>query len=155
MNHLSLLKGIHPGIYLSKELEKRHIRPGQFALSLGEYPQTLSAIMNTRRGMNTPLSLKIEQALGLPEGFLMSLQIFHEIKQEKEKRNKSLKPDLSKFRKGLFWDTDIDNIDWIAQKRAVLMRINERGNEQEKAEIIRFYQQPEVMNRIKDVIQHN
>lgn len=46
---------------------------------------------------------------------------------------------LSLIRKILFWDTDINKIDWEAQRRAVIERILERGNDQEKEEIKRFY----------------
>jgi hypothetical protein len=48
-------------------------------------------------------------------------------------------PDMSLLRSGLFWDTDINKIDWQKQRRAVIERILERGNDQEKAEIKRFY----------------
>lgn len=137
---LQLLKGLHPGTYLASELQKRKIKPGQLALSIGEYPQTLSAIMKGRRAMNTPLSLKLEQTLGLSEGFLMTLQVYHEIKKQKETLNKKSQPDLSKFRKSLFWDTRLENIDWIAQKNAVIERIMQRGNTQEQEEIKRFYE---------------
>lgn len=33
----------------------------------------------------------------------------------------------------------MDQIDWQLQKRAVIQRIFERGNQQEKEEITRFY----------------
>lgn len=48
-------------------------------------------------------------------------------------------PNLSLLRPILFWDTKIENINWDKQKRAVIKRIFERGNEIEKNEIIRFY----------------
>jgi len=51
----------------------------------------------------------------------------------------NLKPDLSKFRPALFWDTDINTINWKKQKRSVIQRVNERGNAIEKEEIARFY----------------
>jgi len=41
----------------------------------------------------------------------------------------------------LFWDTDIEKIDWRRQYRSVIMRVFERGNEQEKAVIVQFYGQ--------------
>lgn len=44
-----------------------------------------------------------------------------------------------KLRPGLFWDTKIDQIDWVGQRRAVIERVIERGSEEEKAEIKRFY----------------
>ena len=49
------------------------------------------------------------------------------------------KPDLSLLHPALFWDTRIDSIDWARQKRAVIDRVWERGTEQEKQEIVRFY----------------
>lgn len=39
----------------------------------------------------------------------------------------------------MFWDTDIKYIDWERQYRAVIQRVFERGNENDKNEIIRFY----------------
>ncbi|WP_205600650.1 MULTISPECIES: hypothetical protein [unclassified Flavobacterium] len=48
-------------------------------------------------------------------------------------------PNLSLLRKSLFWDTDINKIDWKKQYKAVIQRVFERGNEEEKLEIKRFY----------------
>lgn len=48
-------------------------------------------------------------------------------------------PDLTKIRRILFWDTRFDLIDWEQHKRAVIKRVFQRGNEQEKDEITRFY----------------
>ena len=48
-------------------------------------------------------------------------------------------PDLKEFRKILFWDTDLEKIDWMTHKRYVLNRVFSRGNEQEILETIRFY----------------
>lgn len=135
---ISLLKGIHPGFVLERELEKRQLKKGNFALDIKEYPQTITAITKGKRGMNTALSMKIEYALGMEEGYFMTLQIFYEIAEEKRKLFKD-HPDLTMLRSILFWDTKIEKIDWQKQKRAVIKRIFERGNETEKKEIIRFY----------------
>ncbi|MEZ0183440.1 transcriptional regulator [Flavobacterium oncorhynchi] len=141
---LETIKGIHPGYVLERELEKRHLAKGQFALSLGEFPQTLTAITKGRRRMNTPLALKIEKILGIEEGYFMILQVYYDIAQEKKKedqhQNKSkAAPDFTKLRKVLFWDTDMKKIDWQKQKIAVIKRVFERGNEEEKKEITHFY----------------
>jgi plasmid maintenance system antidote protein VapI len=139
INEISILKGIHPGIVLDRKLKERNLAKGPFALSINEYPQTLGAITKGKRGMNTALALKIERALGLEEGYLMMLQVFYEIKEEKRRQHENLRPDFSRIRPGLFWDTDINKIDWYAQRRAIIERILERGNDQEKAEIKRIY----------------
>ena len=135
---LSIAKGIHPGLILERELKKRHLSKGPFALSLKEYPQTLVSITKGKRRMNASLALKIENALKIEEGYFMTLQVFYDIEEIKRRQPQS-HPDLDKLRPVLFWDTKMENIDWIKQKNAVIKRVFERGNEIEKNEIIRFY----------------
>jgi antitoxin HigA-1 len=134
---LNIIKGVHPGKFVGRELKKRDYSQRQFAIAIGEHPQSLNAIINGRRNMNTDLSLKIEQNLGLEEGFLMTLQVFYDIKQSKIDLN--YKPDLTKIRKGTFWDTSIEKIDWKLMKIAVIKRILSYGNNEEIDEINRFY----------------
>jgi antitoxin HigA-1 len=140
--NINTIKGIHPGFVLERELEKRQLRKGQFALSLGEFPQTLTAITKGKRKMNTALALKIENLLGIEEGYFMVLQVYYDIELEKKKQNKSQKniaPNIELLRPILFWDTDMNKIDWQKQKRAIIKRIFERGNDIEKNEVTRFY----------------
>lgn len=137
-----IIKGIHPGFVLERELQKRKLGKRQFAIAVGEFPQTLTAITKGKRRMNTSLSMKIEKMLAIEEGYFMILQVYYDIDQEKKKIRQDIKndkPDVSLLRKILFWDTDINKIDWQKQKKAVVKRIFERGNEEEKNEIRRFY----------------
>jgi len=143
---LDILKGIHPGFVVERELKKRHWRKNSFATDLKEHPQTLTAITKGRRGINTALALKMEKALGLEEGYLMILQVFYDIEIEKKKQSNN-HPNLQIFRPVLFWDTKLETIDWEKQKRAVIKRVFERGNELEKNEIRRFYGE-ETINKI-------
>ena len=137
-NNITILKGIHPGIILERELKKRKLSKRKFALSIGEFPQTIGAIIKGKRDMNIPLSLKLEKALSLEEGFLMTLQVYFSIKKLKDDQS-NIHPNISLFRKALFWDTEIQKINWVQQKKAIIKRIFERGNEQEKSELKRFY----------------
>ena len=148
ITELSIIKGIHPGLILERELKQRHLRKGPFAISLKEYPQTLVSITKGKRRMNTILALKIENALEIEEGYFMTLQLYHDIEEIKRKQPKS-HPDLAKLRRVLFWDTKFENIDWEKQKIAVIKRVFERGNEIEKKEIIRFYGRKYVNNILK------
>lgn len=135
---IDLIKGIHPGLVLDKKLKDQEISKGQFALSVREYPQTITAITKGKRSMNTALALKIEKFLGLEEGYFMILQVYYDIKQEKLK-TKYPPPELSRFRPAIFWDTSMENIDWQRQFKAVIRRVFERGNKKEKDEITRYY----------------
>lgn len=89
--------------------------------------------------MNTALSLKAENALGLEEGFLMMLQTFYDIKLEKDKNKDNRTPNLKLIRPVLFWDTKMDKIDWDKHKEFIIERIFERGDEEEQKEIQKFY----------------
>jgi plasmid maintenance system antidote protein VapI len=138
-NEIEILKGIHPGFILERELKNRNLSKRKFAISIEEHYQSIWLISKGQRNMNLPLSLKIERALNMPEGFLMTLQVFHSIKILKNTEQSFNSPDLSLIRKALFWDTDIQKINWEQQKRSVIKRVFERGNDQEKAEIERYY----------------
>lgn len=131
-------KGIHPGIVLDRELSNRGLKQRPFAISIGEHPQTFNAILKGRRNLPTLLALKIEKELGLHEGDLVILQAYFDI--EKEKSKLIIKtPNLEIIRKILFWDTDFQKLDWQKNEKAVIKRVFERGNDEEKKEITRFY----------------
>jgi plasmid maintenance system antidote protein VapI len=140
LQYLPVLKGIHPGFILERELKLRKIPKNKFALLLNEHAQTIVSITKASRKMNTALALKIEKILGLEEGLLMVLQVYYDIEQEKKKQFTNT-PDLSKLRSVLFWDTTMASINWGKQKETVIKRVFERGNDYEKAEIARFYGQ--------------
>lgn len=131
--------GIHPGKILERELKKRNLKKGPFAITLQEYPQTLNEITKGRRGIGPSLSLKIDRALVIEEGTMYMLQAHYDLEKAKSKVEARKHPDFSILRKALFWDTNMENIDWIKQYRAVIQRVFERGNDKEKAEIQRFY----------------
>lgn len=137
---ITKIKGVHPGAVLSRELKRRGLESKQFALSLGEYPQTISAINKGRRGINPSLSIKLGNALGVDSAYFMLLQAYYEVEKERKELQKTqAKPNLSKIRKIVFWDTDFDSIDWQKHRKAVIQRIFERGNDIEIKEIIAFY----------------
>ena len=147
---ISIIKGIHPGIILNRELKKRKLPKKRFALLIDEFPQTIGAITKGKRRINPQLSIRIGKALGVDEAYYLLLQAFHDIEQERQKLHPSLHPDLSKIRPIIFWDTDIRKIDWIKYKVTVIQRVFERGNEEEKLEITRFYGQVEVTKIVKE-----
>jgi plasmid maintenance system antidote protein VapI len=56
---INQIKGVHPGAVLIRELKKMGLESKQFALSIGEHPQTINAISKGRRGINPALSVKL------------------------------------------------------------------------------------------------
>jgi plasmid maintenance system antidote protein VapI len=125
-----------------------------FALSLGEYPQTINAISKGRRGINPALSIKLGHALGVDDEYFALLQAYYDIEKERKMLlENQTKPDLAKIRKILFWDTDINKIDWQKNKRAIIRRIFERGSDSEIKEIISFYGEEVVIGELKELPQ--
>ncbi len=118
---------------------KRNLSQRSFAASIGEHSQTLNAVITGRRTLTTEMALKIEQAFGYEEGFLLTLQAFYEIAAYKNRMMCESVRGIPDIRRSLFWDADFDSIDWGRYKRAIIGRVLERGNEAEKKEIARFY----------------
>lgn len=128
-------KGIHPGKVIERLLNKRGISQRPFALALPEHPQTFNAILKGKRSLNIALALKIERALSLEEGSLMTLQVHYDLKLERL-RTQGPGPDLRKI---LFWDVDMSKIDWQQQSKYAIKRVYERGDQAERDEIDRYY----------------
>jgi plasmid maintenance system antidote protein VapI len=144
--NIEIIKGIHPGIILDRELKKRKLPKRRLAIIMNEFPQLLGDITKGKRRINPSLSIRLGTALGVDESFFSVLQAYFDIEQEKEKRALQNQPDLSKLRPVLFWDTDIKAINWEKNKASIIKRIFERGNRMEMEEIIRFYGKKETKN---------
>jgi hypothetical protein len=60
-------------------------------------------------------------------------------------------PDLTKLKKALFWDTDINQINWRKNVKWVVQRVFEYGNATEIEEIIRFYGEKKVKEMLDPI----
>lgn len=139
LSHFEKYKGIHPGAVLERELIKRRLNKTSFAFSIHEDPSTIESITHGEVSLNSLLASKAEKALGIEAGTLMELQQHYEARIKLEGKRRNFHPNLSILRNVLFWDTDINRIDWEKQSKFVIQRVFERGNEAEKAEITKFY----------------
>ena len=138
-NRINILKGVHPGKVIERELKKRNITQRHLAEETSIPYQTINAIIGGKRNLTIAQALKIEPILQYEEGFLLILQSFYEIKQHKDKLLADQYPTPPNIRKSLFWDADFDSINWGKYKQAVVSRVLERGSQNEIEEIQRFY----------------
>lgn len=76
------------------------------------------------------------------------LQAYYAIKAEQLKENIKQHPDLSLFHNALFWDTDMNKLDWKKQYKPIIRRIFERGDSREKQAILDFYGK----GKVKEVV---
>ena len=138
-SHIDIIKGIHPGKLIDRELKKKNLTQRTLADETGIPYQTINAIIAGRRNLTTEQALNIECVLGYEEGFLAIIQTHFDIKQHKEKKLAELYTVAPHIRKSLFWDAEFDKINWGRYKKAAIQRVLERGNTKEIDEIKRFY----------------
>jgi HTH-type transcriptional regulator/antitoxin HigA len=72
-NRLVPARAIHPGEVLREELQERGIKQKDFAQQIGMQASHLNAFINGKRNLNDDLAIKLEQHLGIPFKFWMSL----------------------------------------------------------------------------------
>ncbi len=146
---LDKIRGIHPSYILNRELKSRGIRSSELASTINEHKQTISAILNKKRKITPSLSIKLSKKFNVAQDYFMLLQASYDVNTLAAISSTCHKPNLDKFRRVLFWDTNIDQIDWNKQRRAVIKRVLERGNSQEIIELIKFYGEKEIANEVK------
>lgn len=147
---ITKVKGIHPGAILKREIKKRGLKNKELASLVSEHAQTIGAILNEKRSINPNLSIKLGLKLGVESDYFMILQASYDVKKAESETLKQETPNLKIIRKVLFWDTDFDKIDWNNNKKALIKRIFERGNDKEIGEIIRFYGIETIKTELKD-----
>lgn len=144
------IAGIHPGRILKREMDKRGMKNVDLASTLHEHAQTIGAIIKGRRRMTPQLSVKLGENFHAAPDYFMQLQASHDVKKYQATRPQKT-PDLKVLRKILFWDTDIKTIDWEKYKESIINRVFQRGNFQEKKEILRFYG----AKTVRDILEKN
>lgn len=138
-SRINIVKGIHPGKLIERDLKKKHLTQRFLAEKTGIPYQTINAIIMVRRKLTIGQALKIETILHYEEGFLAILQTHYDIEQYKDREFKKHFDKGPRIRRSLFWDADFDKINWTRSKKAVIRRVLERGNTAEVDEIRRFY----------------
>ena len=145
------IKGIHPGAILKREIKLRGLKNKELAILVNEHAQTISAILNEKRSINPNLSIKLGLKFGVDNDYFMILQASYDVKIAQSKKKSQETPNLKNIRKILFWDTNYNKIDWIKNRKAIIKRIFERGNENEIIEIINFYGKETIKKELRNI----
>ena len=143
------VKGIHPGAILKRELKKRSLKAIELAKSIDEYPQTINAITKERRGMNPKLSIKLGNYFSIEKDYFMLLQASYEVVNAI--KTSTINPLAGKIRSSIFWDTDFTKVDVEKNKRFIIQRILERGNQIEIEELINLYSITTIQEELKHI----
>ena len=143
------------GAVIDRIRTKKHLTQRELAERSGILFQRINDFIADRRKISPEQSLRLEDALGIErKGFFYQIQTNHEIFLAIKRMTEQQNPDLSKFRKALFWDTDFESIDWRGNSAWIIQRVFEYGNEIEIKETLRYYGKrkiAKVLDDIKDI----
>ncbi len=144
---IKTVKGIHPGLILERELKNRNIKKSTLARDLKISSGIITDITKQRRGINASLSIRLGRYLHTEEAYFSLLQTYYQLKKEQSKQRKKVDIQL---RPALFWDIDLDQLDFERHKRQIIIRVFERGNKNEVHQIINLYGKETVSEIIKN-----
>jgi len=148
------LSSIPCGAILNRIMTKEGISQSQLAERSGIVRQRICDYLANRRRITVEASLCLEKALRISiEGFFYRIQANHDIYTCMQKLAIKNRPNLEHFRKAVFWDTDIEKLDWDKNRKWIIRRVFEYGGEEEIFETIRFYGKEnikEVLSEITD-----
>jgi addiction module HigA family antidote len=138
-SRIEILKGIHPGKLIERDLKKRCITQRSLAMETNIHYQTINAVIAGKRYLTTEQAVKIEKAMRYEYGFLLLLQTHHTLRTYRDKQLSARFRGRPNIRESLFWDTDFNKINWAKHEKAVIKRVMERGSKDEIKEVKRFY----------------
>ncbi|MCK9422120.1 MAG: HigA family addiction module antitoxin [Bacteroidales bacterium] len=133
---IDIVKGIHPGLILERELIGDGIKKSHLAKDLGVSTGLITDIVKQRRGINPSLSIRLGKALNVDPAYFSLLQTYYELRSAQ--RTSKTNPPFH-FRPALFWDINPAGLDFEQHKNFIVVRVFERGNEEEIKAIIEYY----------------
>ena len=134
------LSNIPCGAVLNRIMTKEGISQSQLAERSGIVRQRICDYLTNRRRITVEASLNLEKALRIGiEGFFYRIQANHDVYTCVKEQAMNNRPNLRHYRKAIFWDTDIETLDWDKNRQWITRKVFEYGGEEEILETIRFY----------------
>ena len=126
------LSNIPCGAVLNRIMTKEGISQSQLAERSGIVRQRICDYLANRRRITVEASLNLEKALRIGiEGFFYRIQANHDIYTCVKEQAMNNRPNLKYYRKAVFWDTDIEKLDWEKNRQWIIRRVFEYGGEEE------------------------
>ena len=127
------------GAVLRRILRKEKVSQKALSDETGIITQRINDLVNGKRRFTPESSSLIAKYLSLPDlGYFYRLQCNHDIYLFVEALEHQ-PIDMTKFRKSLFWDADVETLDWDKHKRWIIQRVFEYGNDAEVNAVIVHY----------------
>lgn len=140
------------GAVIDRIRKKKHLSQRELAERSGIIYQRINDFIAGRRKISPEQSLQLEQALDIKlQCFFYQIQSNHEIYSAISRITQLSHPDLSKYRKALFWDTSFETIEWRRNSTWIIRRVFEYGTENEIRETIRFYGREKIIGVLEAI----
>jgi len=146
------MPAVPAGAILKRILQKEHLSQREVARKSTIYPQRINDLITGKRKFTPEISFRLENALGIPTlGYFYRIQANHAIYSYQDEQERKHTPDLSKIDKILFWDSQMEKINWIKGAYHIIKRTFEYGNKTEIEEIIKFYGREKVAETLNAI----
>lgn len=127
------------GAVLSHILKREGMSQRELSGRTSILPQRINDYISGRRRITPEVSFKLELPFDLPcHGYFYLIQSHHDIYLAGKSLPQAT-PDMTRIRKGVFWDTDLKALDWDGNRYSIIKRVFEYGDDMTINEIVRFY----------------
>ncbi len=141
-------------LIIKKDLRKRKLSQKDLARIIGVSEDELNHALNGKSCFSKQQAASIDRFFGYEESFTIRLQMIATSKKSKvdskklnskidsvntSEDNPSLDYEIPMVRSCVFWDIDMQSLDWIRHQKFIERRIAQYGNQEEKIAIARFY----------------
>ena len=140
MIDMQAYKGIAPGKIIAHGLKERGLSQKELAERVQCHAQTISAIVTGIRDIPLDLSFRLDKEFGFEGGFFLLMQTHYKIRIHALQSQTAPRGIIPSIRRIVFWDIDMDTLDWNANKDYIIRRVEERGNENEKQQVKAYYE---------------
>lgn len=141
INRFETYKGIPVGSIIKRDLKKRGFSQKMLSKSILIPYATLNKILNNHRQLNGYYAEKIESFLDYEPTLLIRLQNYI-IKKNNSYKQIATYGEIPEIRKCVFWDVDINSLDWLKNKDFIIERAKRYANKREIEAISKFYGSP-------------
>lgn len=134
-------RGISLSVIIKRDLKKLKMTQKSLSSQINMSYSHFNHILNTSCKFPINVERRIEDILGYEVDFLRNLRNLQLESRVEDEKNKKLIDGkrVPSIRKCVFWDINIDSLDWSRHRKFIIARINRYGNDQEKKSVTSFY----------------
>ena len=131
-------KGIPVELIIKKDLRKNGLTQRKLAQLLDMSYNLLNSSLNGHRLFKKDEAYRIESLFNYEKNFIIKLQEIRKTAEASCTKNTSLT--VPTIRACVFWDVEMNKLDWQRHRRFIVERISIYGSQEEKDKVNDYYQ---------------